>query len=251
MLRICLIIAILGGLGAGALSWFQVQDIITTTRAARDDWHNQFTSEHTARTTAESNLKKKTADLEKTTKQLAQTKTDLDAATTKVTELDKQNTDLTDKLAKTTAARDEAQQELEQWHLIPGGLKPGQIKGLIEELAKTKEARDTYIAENKLVTAKYNEIKGRWDDFFGTNGAVPLPAGLKGKVIAVDPKFDFVVLNIGDEQGARKRGEMMVDRDGKLIGKVRISTVEKDHCVANILPDWKQGDIMEGDEVLY
>jgi len=25
----------------------------------------------------------------------------------------------------------------------------------------------------------------------------------------------------------------------------------KDRCVANILPDWQRGQIMEGDEVLY
>ena len=69
--------------------------------------------------------------------------------------------------------------------------------------------------------------------------------------MAVDPKFDFVVLDIGEDQGVLERGEMMVDRDGKLLGKVRIKSVEKDRCVANILPDWKRGEIMEGDEVLY
>jgi hypothetical protein len=69
--------------------------------------------------------------------------------------------------------------------------------------------------------------------------------------VAVDPKFNFVVLNIGEEQGAKARGVMMVDHDGKLLGKVRITSVTKTECVANILPDWKRGTIMEGDEVLY
>jgi hypothetical protein len=32
---------------------------------------------------------------------------------------------------------------------------------------------------------------------------------------------------------------------------VRIKTVTKDRCVANILPSWKRGEVMEGDEVLY
>ena len=44
---------------------------------------------------------------------------------------------------------------------------------------------------------------------------------------------------------------MMVDRGDKLLGKVQIKTVFKDRCVANILPDWKRGEIEEGDEVLY
>jgi negative regulator of sigma E activity len=60
-----------------------------------------------------------------------------------------------------------------------------------------------------------------------------------------------VVLNIGSDQGAKQLGVMMVDRDGKLLGKVRISSVTKTECIANIMPDWKRGNIMEGDEVLY
>ena len=75
--------------------------------------------------------------------------------------------------------------------------------------------------------------------------------GLRGKIVAVDPKFNFVVINIGENQGAKQRGVMMVDKDGKLLGKVRITSVTKDECVANILPDWTRGEIMEGDEVLY
>ena len=56
MLRICLIIAIVGGLAAGALSFIKVQDIIVTTRAARDEWHGKFDTEHQTRMTAEANL---------------------------------------------------------------------------------------------------------------------------------------------------------------------------------------------------
>jgi hypothetical protein len=251
MLRIYLIIAIVGGLVAGGLTFFKIQDIIVTTRAARDQWHSQFDTEHAARMTAENNLKKTKAELETTQKELATTKSDLDNANAKVADLDKKNTDLTAELDKTRADRDTAQQELEQWHLIPGGLKPPQITALIDELAKTKQARDAYIAENKLLNDNVQELKDRWDRIFGNNAPVILPTGLRGKIVAVDPKFDFVVLDIGKDQGAKERGEMMVEKDGKLLGKVRIASVDKDRCIANILPGWKQGEIMEGDEVLY
>ena len=251
MLRICLVIAIVGGLAAGALSFIKVQDIIVTTRAARDQWHSQFDTEHQTRLTAEANLKKTKTELDTTKKDLAATKTQLDDANNKVADLDKKNTELTADLEKTRADRDTAQQELEQWHLIPGGLKPPQIASMIEELAQTKKARDTYIAENKILNNKVLDLNARWDKFFGTEGTVILPTGLKGKVVAVDPKFDFVVLDIGRDQGALERGEMMIDRDGKLLGKVRIASVQKDHCIANVLTDWKRGEIMEGDQVIY
>jgi hypothetical protein len=44
---------------------------------------------------------------------------------------------------------------------------------------------------------------------------------------------------------------MMVSREGRLVGKVKISTVQADRSVANILPGWQLGDIMEGDQVFY
>ncbi len=61
MLRICLIIAIVAGLAAGAVSFFKVQDIITTTRQARDEWNGKYTNEFAAHTKTKATLKK-TAD---------------------------------------------------------------------------------------------------------------------------------------------------------------------------------------------
>ena len=78
---------------------------------------------------------------------------------------------------------------------------------------------------------------------------VKLPADLKGKVVVVDPKWDFVVLNIGDDQGVLQDGEMLVSREGKLVAKVIVRTVEKDRCIANVVPGWKLGEMIEGDKV--
>ena len=251
MLRICLIVAIAAGLVAGALSFIKIQDIITTTRAARDDWNNKYTTEAAEHAKTRATLKKTQGELESTKQTLAQTKSDLDAETAKADDLDKKNNDLTAELDKTRADRDSAQQELEQWHLIPGGLKPSQVKDVIDELAKTRKARDVMATENKLLLADRNELQRELDTLVGTDRPVILPAGLKGTIVAVDPKYAFVVLDIGRDQGAKERGEMLVNKDGRFLGKVRIISVQKDRCVANILPDWQRGDIEEGDEVLY
>jgi hypothetical protein len=247
--RISLIIAILAGLGAGAVTFFKVQDIIVTTRTERDDWHKKDTDEIAAHTKTKATLKTTQAKLDTTEKALAQTKSDLDNANAKVEELDKKSTDLQAKLDKTTGERDDAQQKLEAWRIL--GLQPDEIKGMVADLDKTRKAKEALIGENKLLVAKVNEWEKKWNDFFGETGPVLLPTGLRGKILAVDPKYDFVVLDIGEDQGVKERGEMMVDRDGKLLGKVRIKTVSKDRSVANILPDWKRGEINEGDEVLY
>jgi hypothetical protein len=45
----------------------------------------------------------------------------------------------------------------------------------------------------------------------------------------------------------------MVRRGDKLVGKVKIVSVEANRSVANVLPAWKQGDVAvaAGDLVLY
>jgi len=249
LFRICLAIAIVAGLAAGAVTFFKVQDIIVSTRAERDDWHKKDTDEIAAHTKTKATLKTTQAKLDTTEKQLAQTKSDLDTANGTVAELEKHNTDLTARLEKTTGERDDAQQKLEAWRIV--GLQPEEAKAMIADLEKTRKAKEALIGENKLLAAKVMEWENRWTNFFLGDAPVLLPTGLRGKIIAVDPKYDFVVLDIGEDQGAKERGVLMVDRGDKLLGKVRIKTVYKDRSIANILPDWKRGDIDEGDEVLY
>jgi len=249
MLRICLIIAILAGLAAGILTFTKVQDIITTTRADRNKYHQMDDKEVAEHNKTKKNLKDTQATLATTTKNLEATKGELEAAKTEVDDLNKTKTDLTAKLEKANADKDDAEQHLEQWRQV--GLTPEQVKDTVAERDNLKKLRDALVGENKLLAAKVTEWTNRWYSYFQGNEDVIMTTGLRGKIVAVDPKFNFVVLDIGEDQGAKQRGVMMVDRDGKLLGKVRITSVSKDKCVANILPDWNRGNMMEGDEVLY
>ena len=250
MLRIFLIIAIVAGIAATALTVTKVQDIIVTTRAERDSWHTKDNDEVAAHNKTKGTLKTTQATLAKTQKDLDQTKSDLEASNGKVEELTKNNTDLTAKLDKASTERDDAQSQLERWRVL--GLSIEQIKAMVVDLDKSKKAEQALIGENKMLATQVTDWKDRYLNIVNPDEAVMLPPGLRGKIVSVDPKFNFVVLNIGSDQGVRQRGEMMVDRNGKLLGKVKISSVSKTECVANILPGWKQrGEIMEGDEVLY
>jgi hypothetical protein len=59
-----------------------------------------------------------------------------------------------------------------------------------------------------------------------------------------------VVLNVGGDQGALEAGELLVNRNGRLVGKVKITSVQKDRSVANVVPGWLLGEILEGDLVV-
>ncbi len=249
MLRICLIIAIVGGLAAGVINFVKVRDVINTVVQDRNE-------QRTAKETAQNDLRKTRAelattkkDLDSTKSKLAQTTSDLEAANAKVAELDKRATDLTAQLNKTRADRDTAQQKLSQGDQM--GLTPLQVRTMMDDMKKLTSERNSLVAENKLLTKKRIELQAELDTLVGTEQPPVLPAGLKGKVLVVDPKYDFVVLDIGENKGVLPRGELMIDRGGKLIAKVRVATVQKDRCVANIMPGWTQADVMEGDQVLY
>jgi hypothetical protein len=58
------------------------------------------------------------------------------------------------------------------------------------------------------------------------------------------------VLDIGENQGVLEYGELLVNRNGKLVGKIVVRTVQKDRSVANLLPGWEIGEVLEGDQVI-
>jgi hypothetical protein len=244
-----LIIAIVGGLAAGVINFIKVKEVITTVVQQRND-------EKAAKEQAQNDLRKtKTElattkkDLDTTKAKLAQTTTELATANAKANDLDKRNQDLTADLDRTRKDRDTAQQKLSQWDQM--GVTPASVRTLQDDFKKLTGERNSLVAENKILVQKRNELQSELDQLVGSDNPPPLPAGLKGKVLAVDPKYDFVVLDIGSNKGLVPRGEMMVDRAGKLVAKIRVSSVQSDRAIANILPGWSQGDVMEGDQVIH
>ena len=78
-----------------------------------------------------------------------------------------------------------------------------------------------------------------------------IPEGSGGKIVLFDPDWNFVVLNIGREEGLRPNLELMVHRDDKLIGKVRVSTLEDHMSVADIIATYEVQSFQAGDQVIY
>ena len=143
-----------------------------------------------------------------------------------------------------------SKQKLAQWEALP--VTPDQVKGLIKSEKELKLANEVLEAEKKILQREYKVTKAELDQYkIGSEVFVELPAGLKGKVLVVDPKWNFVVLDFGAKVGALRNGVMMVSRDSKLVAKVKITSVEQDRCIANIMPGWKLTDVMEGDLVIY
>lgn len=128
---------------------------------------------------------------------------------------------------------------------------PEDIQKTYNELPKAQDGYSTAVQEMKILAVQYTKVKSELDSIKYKDTPVVLPEGLKGKVVVVDPKWEFVVINIGAAQGVKHGGELYINREGKLIGKVRVVTVEANHCIGNIIQQWKKGEVLEGDEVKF
>jgi hypothetical protein len=246
LLRISLIVAILAGLGAGGLGYYEVSTQVPSLTKQRDDEKSAKDFALTELANTNRALVFTKAKLADTEQQLADTQSERDKALARADVQEKRANDLSDKLATAVQERDDAQNQLAQYKATD--MTPEQVLTLNKNL---KEANAQIVAINsekavlqRLLVKKTAEL----ERIVGNDPTVKLPADLKAKIVVVDPKWDFVVLNIGDDQGALEDGEMLVSRDGKLVAKVIITSVQKDRCIANVVPGWKLGEMFEGDD---
>jgi len=248
LIRISLIVAIIAGLTVGGLNFVKVKEKITTLQA-------DLKQQTDGRIKAETELASTKKDLAKTTAELKQTKTELEATTAAKEKADaevaaqtKRADKLTEDLTKTRAERDTAQQDLAAYKAT--GVSPQQILGMNKEFKTLQDTIAVADTENKVLSRKVNRRETELKVYRDPTCFATLPASCNGKVLVADPKWNFVVLNIGEDKGMLERGELLVNRNGKLVAKVVVRSVQKDRCVANVLPGWELGEVMEGDLVI-
>jgi len=155
---------------------------------------------------------------------------------------------LNDDLIKTKQDRDDARAELAAWAAL--GIPVNQVKDVIAEAKRLQTQTEAQEEEIKTLMRVNQGLTHKLAKLIQEDYHVPLPAKLRGTILVADPKWDFVVLNVGQDQGVLEDGELLVNRNGRLVAKVRVRSVQKDRCIANVMPGWKLGDVVEGDLVI-
>jgi len=99
--------------------------------------------------------------------------------------------------------------------------------------AETRKRHETAIAQRESVSGHH--------------------AGVHGTVLAYNQAYNFVVLNLGARNGVEPNSEMLVLRDGTLIGKIRISSVEPATAIGDIITNSlaRGVQVQPGDSVIY
>jgi hypothetical protein len=250
LLKISLGLAILLGVATIFLTHTQLGGKITDLTTQLGDTQTQLTQSQQAEAKQRADNKVLKTSLDDTTRFLGEATNALAQAQSKAAEQQQRADRASTELTEVTGQRNQAQNELAQWRLFE--MSPDQIRNSLTRLRQVERERDVLTTDNKTLQRELTRTKSDLARYVGDNvPEVQLPPGTKGNIVAVDPKYDFVILDIGEQQGVLPNAKMLVNRDGKLVGRIQITSVEPNRSVANVLQEWKQDEISEGDQVIF
>lgn len=112
------------------------------------------------------------------------------------------------------------------------------FKNALEERNKQLMAQVTRFEE--VVAAKGIDVTQPLD------GA---PPERNGNILTIDRPSQLVLVSIGYDEGLREGHFLEVTRGGRYVGKLRVRNTEPDRAVAEIMKNYSEGILREGDRV--
>jgi len=155
-------------------------------------------------------------------------KASLAASETKVTEL---QTALTN---SETQAK-EIESKLAQIQEMFGDKTPEEIVADAEQFQKDAEdlRNQLRIAEDKLAATQGQVTKYQAEEELRRKGVSP--PGITGKIVAYNSQWNFVVLDVGKNQGVVENSELTIMRNEQPIGKIKIASVDQTTAVGDVV----------------
>lgn len=250
LLRISLFLAIVAGLGGIYFANVPIKGRINTLTSEKEELEKGKRTAETQARTAKESVTSARNELEKVTAELAEKSTALDNQTRVATQQRARADAAAADATRYLGEKNQAQTELAKWNATQ--LNVTNVLDLSAKLRLAEKERGVFQSENQILSRQLGVLQEEITKSAPgvTRKRVELPAGITGSVMNVDPKFDFVILNIGSKQGLLKDGELIVARNGKYLAKIRVTDVQPDQSVADVIAAWKLADVMEGDQVL-
>jgi hypothetical protein len=136
----------------------------------------------------------------------------------------------------------------------PGAPSTGELQAQLED---TRRQLDSAERENVFLAEKLGPTRERPSQMAQPERKLREAGagkpGVRGTVLAVNQAYNFVVLNLGGRQGITPNSEMVVFREGTLIGKIRISSVEPATAIGDVITNSlaRGVQVQPGDTVIY
>jgi myosin heavy subunit len=201
---------------------------------AGDDLKAAKVAEDTAKkdlAEAQAKAQELSLNAEKLTKDLTSAKSDLDSTNSKLKMTAEQLQTYTDELK---------------------GKKPSELFTELNDLSEKAKVADS---ENKiLASAKLKaeeELKRLRTEVELTKPGSTKSIALSGKIVAVNPTWNFVIIDLGKNDSVVEGLTMVIYRGEKMIGKLKTVTVDAQTSVADVLPGTPASAIEVGDQVVY
>lgn len=189
-----------------------------------------------------------------------QDKVAVEEKTKQVTDLEQAKAAVEETLTKTKSQIDDLNAEIKSLKDEVSSAKD-ETEAVKEDLAKSQKLVD------QLKKLLRTQVSSQPAAAQGTVAAAALTAGNKGKIVEVNPKLMFAVVEFDDaamkellgpeRQGALPLLEMGIRRTGfqgpagEYVGRLRLrqNVAGKNFVIADILGDWQQSEVQKGDVV--
>jgi len=115
------------------------------------------------------------------------------------------------------------------------------LRGFKQQLEERNEQLMAQVTRfEEVVTAKGIDVNEPLD------GA---PPERNGKIVKIDRPSELVLISIGFDEGLREGHMLEVTRRGRYVGKLKVRNTEPNVAVAEIMKDYSEGILQEGDRV--
>jgi hypothetical protein len=148
----------------------------------------------------------------------------------------------------------------------------GENVGLRTQVRTEQQDRDKLFTQTLELTDQMNKLRGiklaleeryqqlmaqvtRFEEVVASKGIdvnEPLdgaPPERNGNILQIDRPSHLVLISIGHDEGLRQGHFLEVTRRGRYVGKLKVRNTEPDRAVAEILKDYSEGILQEGDRV--
>lgn len=207
------------------------------------------------RATADKEMKAREAKVKEQLAKLGENDGRVAGAEAELVKTQTEKSDLLSKLQANETQIAELQKHIDELSKTPANPNPGapsaaELQAQLEDARKQLESAER---EKTLLSEKFRSSEAVRGPETMVKREPKFRGSLRGTVLAVNPAYNFVVLNLGNRNGVEANSEMLVLRDGSVIGKIRISSVEPATAIGDIMSSSlaRGVQVQPGDTVIY
>lgn len=187
-------------------------------------------------------------------------KQELGVAITAQEALQKSVEDRQKEISRLTKDLEQVRQERKQLALDLGDIRSSQstLESEVKDLRTAKndleekvlDLADQPVVElGKIVVSEGDSLRFDYGDGYLAPVSFQTSSVPEGEIIVVNREYNFVVMNIGKNQGLTLGQEFQILRGSEILGKVKIEKLYEELSAAAILPESDKSLIREGDAV--